>query len=132
MFRLLINMFFFQFLLILSFLWLILLALRLNILSMRFKPLWLLVFLHCLYILKVTIQMKMIMMFLTSTVFRASTFSSSKNEVSQYISASLTCVLPSGIRCWHAPKFLIRPKLGLNYSHSGIVRNLEHAPNSQH
>jgi hypothetical protein len=33
---------------------------------------------------------------------------------------------------WHAPKFLVRPKVGLNYSHSGIVRNSGHAPSFQH
>jgi hypothetical protein len=27
-------------------------------------------------------------------------------------------------------KFLVRPKMGLSYSNSGIVRNSRHAPNS--
>jgi hypothetical protein len=33
---------------------------------------------------------------------------------------------------WHAPKFLVRPKMGMSYSNSGIVRNSGHVPNSQH
>jgi hypothetical protein len=33
---------------------------------------------------------------------------------------------------WHAPKFLVKSKMGLSYSHSGIVRNSRHTPNSQH
>jgi len=31
---------------------------------------------------------------------------------------------------WRAPKSLVRPKLGLSYSHNEIVRNLGHTPNS--
>jgi hypothetical protein len=33
---------------------------------------------------------------------------------------------------WRIPKFLVRPKMGLNYSNSGIVRNSGHVPNFQH
>jgi hypothetical protein len=33
---------------------------------------------------------------------------------------------------WSIPKFLVRPKMGLNYSNNGIVRNSGHAPSSQH
>jgi hypothetical protein len=33
---------------------------------------------------------------------------------------------------WHAPKFLVRPKMGLSYSNNEIVKNLGHALNSQH
>jgi hypothetical protein len=33
---------------------------------------------------------------------------------------------------WRTPKSLVRLKLGLNYSHNGFVKNLGHAPSSQH
>jgi len=33
---------------------------------------------------------------------------------------------------WRAPKFLIRPKVGLSYLNNGIVMNSRHAPSPQH
>ncbi len=39
----------------------------------------------------------------------------------------LLCVLD-----WCVPKFLVRPKVGLSYSNSGIVKNSGHVPSSQH
>jgi hypothetical protein len=49
-----------------------------------------------------------------------------------YIFTPLQMWNPTLITMWSAAKSLVRPKMGLSYSNSGIVRNSGHAPSSQH